>query len=85
MAAQPVLRNGLVWGIGNGEDIHVWDDKWIPTATTYMVQSPRNVLDRHACVSELIDPDTRQWKDDLIAQVFLEDEVKMIRSMPLSP
>jgi hypothetical protein len=50
-----------------------------------MVQSPRVILDSSACVSKLIDRDTKRWKDDLISNIFLEDEAKMIRSMPLSP
>ena len=37
MAAQMVLQNGLIWRIRNGNDSHLWGDKWIPKPTTYMV------------------------------------------------
>ena len=50
-----------------------------------MVQSPRVILDSQAKVSELIDHDTRMWKGELISEIFLKDEARMIKSIPLSP
>jgi hypothetical protein len=85
MAAQPTLQNGLIWRIGCGKNIYVWRDKWLSKPTTYKVQSPRKILDNNARVSELIDQDTKRWKEDLIAEIFLEDEAKVIKSIPLSP
>jgi hypothetical protein len=29
MAAQPVLQNGLIWRVGDGNDIGIWIDKWV--------------------------------------------------------
>jgi hypothetical protein len=42
-------------------------------------------LDRHARVSTLIDHNSRRWKVELISRIFLEDEAKIINSIPLSP
>jgi hypothetical protein len=85
MAAQPVLQNGLIWRVGEGNDIGIWTDRWVPKPTTYKIHSPRMELDRNARVLELIDHDTRRWKDDMILRIFLDDEAKIIRSIPLSP
>jgi hypothetical protein len=85
MVAQPVLQNGLIWRVGNGSDISIWSDKWVPKPNTYRIQSPRVLLDAHARVSELIDQDMRKWNDGLISKIFLEDEAKIIRSIPISP
>jgi ribonuclease HI len=85
MIAQPVLQNGLLWRIGSGKDIKIWRDKWIPKPLTYRVQSPRVILDSQACVAELIDHDLRKWKEDLISEIFVQDEAKLIQSIPLSP
>jgi hypothetical protein len=84
MVAQPVLQRGLIWRIGEGSDIRIWGDRWIPNPTTYMIQSPRRVLGRQARVSELIDQDTRQWKGNLVSEIFLEEEAKVTKSLPIS-
>jgi hypothetical protein len=85
MAAQPVLKNGMLWRIGNGDSISVWLDRWLPRPTSYKVFSPRKILDQNARVSEFIDQNTRMWKAGLISEIFLEDEAALICSIPLSP
>jgi hypothetical protein len=85
MATQPVLQNGLIWRVGDGNNIGIWNDKWVPKPSTHKIQSPRVELGSHARVAEIIDHDTRRWKDDLISQVFMDDEAKIIKSIPLSP
>ncbi|KAK9987792.1 hypothetical protein SO802_028031 [Lithocarpus litseifolius] len=35
-----VLKQGTGWRVGSGKKIHIWDDKWLPTPTTYKVISP---------------------------------------------
>jgi hypothetical protein len=85
MAAQPVLKNGLHWRIGNGDNIFVWHDQWLPRPTTYKIFSPRKILEQNARVSVLIDQNTRMWNVGLILEVFLEDEAELICSKPLSP
>ena len=35
-----VLRCGTRWRVGNGRLIHIWEDKWLPTPSTYKVISP---------------------------------------------
>lgn len=37
-----VIRKGIRWRVGNGWQIHIWDDKWLPTPTTYKVISPQS-------------------------------------------
>lgn len=85
MAAHSVLRQELIWRVGNGSDIKAWGDRWIPSPVTYMVQSLRVLLDEDAQVANLIDQDTKTWNGDLIATIFHEDEAKVIKGIPLSP
>lgn len=59
-----VIRKGTHWRVGNGRLIHIWDDKWLPTPTTYKVISHPRMLDDYPMVSTLIDPNTRRWKAD---------------------
>jgi hypothetical protein len=79
-----LIREGLVWRVGNGEKIRIWEDKWLPTPTTYKIQSPPAVLDPSAKVCELIERNTRWWNISLLEQIFSPDEVKKILSIPLS-
>lgn len=50
-----LLKDGLVWKIGDDASVKIWKDKWLPTPTTYSVQSPIRILDEDARVLELID------------------------------
>jgi hypothetical protein len=50
---------GLVWRVGDGKNITIWKDRWIPTPTSYAIRSPNRLLDHDARVSALIDSDTR--------------------------
>ncbi|KAF5441892.1 hypothetical protein F2P56_037156 [Juglans regia] len=57
-AARPLLYEGLLWKIGNGNTVKIWSDRWLPIPTTYKSQSPPKVLNSEATVSSLIDQDT---------------------------
>jgi hypothetical protein len=57
--AKPLLREGLVWRVGDGQSIHIWGDKWLPTKVTRKVQSLIRIVDGEAKVSALIDENTR--------------------------
>jgi len=83
--ARPLLRKGLVWRVGNGKDIKVWGEQWLPTPTTYSVQSYPRIIDENAHVADLINVETQCWKADLIRSVFEEEEAKVIINIPLSP
>ena len=39
-----VVKGGTRWRVGNGERILIWEDKWLPTPTTYKVISPSKSL-----------------------------------------
>lgn len=70
--------------MGNGRLTHIWEDKWLPTPTTYKVISPPRTFDDFPRVSALIDHETRRWKVELIRAVFLPFEADTILNMPLS-
>ena len=64
--ALEVIRSGTRWRVGNGRLIHIWEDKWLPTPTTYKVVSPPRPFDDFPMVSALIDHETKRWKAELI-------------------
>ena len=57
-----VIRSGTIGRVGNGKLIHIWEDKWLPTHTTYKIISPPQPLDDFPMVSALIDGKQRDGK-----------------------
>ena len=79
-----MIRKGTRWRVGNGRLIHIWEDKWLPTPTTYKVISPPRFFDDFPMVSALIDKDTRRWKVDTLKSLFPPFEVETILNILLS-
>ena len=80
-----MVHSGAIWRVWDGKDIRVWGDKWLPTPSSFLVQSPRlNQMGDWKFFS-LIDQDTKQWNVPLVAVTFLSDEVATITNIPLSP
>jgi hypothetical protein len=64
------LKSGLIWRVGNGEKIRIWEDPWIPLGTTRHLITPRSgVLITRVC--ELIDPAIETWDVQLVRDIFL--------------
>ena len=55
-----VLKQGTRWKVGNGKMIHIWDDKWLSTPTTYKAISPPKDFGDFPMVSALTDVETRR-------------------------
>ena len=77
-----VIRKGTHWRVGNGKLIHIWDDKWLLTLSTYKVISPTNAIPQFPMVSSLIDPMTKWWRADMIRATFLPFEADSILKIP---
>ena len=84
MQGLEVVRRGMRWRVGNGRLIHIWNDKWLPTPTTYKVVFPPCDFDDYPMVSAFIDHDTRGWKVDLVKSIFLPFEADTILNIPIS-
>ncbi|XP_042939580.1 uncharacterized protein LOC122274622 [Carya illinoinensis] len=48
------------------------------------IQSPNKILDCNAIVSELIDGESKTWKQELVQAIFSQEEAKSICSIPIS-
>ena len=69
--------------MGDGIQIKVWKDKWIPSPRTYKVITPERLSEKIQWVSDL-DEDSKEWKRDLVSQCFLPQDTDAILSIPLS-
>jgi hypothetical protein len=83
--AKPLLEEGLIWRVGNGESIQIWGDRWIPSKGSHRIQSPVRTLPMDAKVSALLDLDTGWWKIDLVNALFNAEEAKEICGMVVCP
>jgi hypothetical protein len=77
LSASGLLKSGLVWRVGDGKDIKIWGDRWLPTPTSFSVQSPRRVFSEDARVADLIDQDTKWWNSTLLSSVSLRRKPKL--------
>lgn len=72
------------WRVKNGENIKVWQDRWLPQGLTYSVISPRMFLSGDTMVADLIDSSTTRWKNEVIDSLFIDYEANLIKSIALS-
>ena len=72
------------WRIENGVQVNVWGDKWLPSPTTFQVSSPRLFLHTDTWICELINKEEATWKNEVLNALFLPNEAKVIKSIPLS-
>lgn len=62
----------------------VWDDPWIPRPHTFRLYSGVMEGFEELKVIDLIDPDSSKWMVDLLEELFFDDEVDIIKKIPLS-
>ena len=69
MKGLDTFKLGYIWRIGTGEHVNIWNHPWIPASPNRRVISNRGqtIL---SLVSELIDPITDTWDEDLIRSIF---------------
>ena len=79
-----LLKEGIVWRVGTGEQIDVYKDPWLPRGQTKRVRSP-DELGEELRVSDLIDTSTGQWDEELIRNLFDQVDTKEILSIPIRP
>jgi hypothetical protein len=84
LGAPEVLSLGSRWRVGMGENIRIWKERWIPTRSTFKVQSPVRILQENSIVEPLIFQDTRLLNAPLIDEIFEASEAATIKSIPLS-
>jgi hypothetical protein len=64
-----ILKEGLVWCIGDGQPVKVWTDKWIPRSSAQhpLGHRPDVVVDK---VSELLLPQGPSWDVEKLNNLF---------------
>jgi hypothetical protein len=79
LASRDLLRKGLRWQIGNGQQVHVWEDDWGPKPL-HQCPNPREVQ----WVADLIDAESGSWDVSMLREVFDEDSVQRVQQVALT-
>lgn len=71
-----VLKQGLVWRIGDGQTTHIWNDNWLPRES---VMRPLAQLQQGpVMVVDLTDPVNRTWNQNVLVNYFLPWDANVI-------
>ncbi|KAA3476861.1 reverse transcriptase [Gossypium australe] len=82
-AAKASLENGLIWKVGSGENISIFEDAWIPDYENVRLTS--QVGNLHLVkVADLINSNQREWNRSLIGNTFPAAEAELILQIPLA-
>ncbi|XP_026416477.1 uncharacterized protein LOC113311902 [Papaver somniferum] len=69
LGSRTELRKGCLWLVGNGQNINIFTDPWIPTIQGATPLRPDNGSQGFTKVSELIDNNTEQWNVQALQQL----------------
>jgi hypothetical protein len=83
--AQPLLKEGLMWRIGDGASVKIWGDKWIPNTSSHQLAVPTIPPLAESKVQMLIDRDSNWWNIPLLEQLFPLQIVEHICQIPIAP
>jgi hypothetical protein len=78
-----ILKKGGLWTVGNGADINIWSDNWLPEQAGHKVWSKKNSNSPQVCVKDLILPISKSWNTRLINQLFYPFETNQILNIPI--
>lgn len=78
------MKQGLIWRIGDGTQVDIWQDPWLPRGVTRRptTQQGQAIISK---VSELMNPVTEGWDVDLVHELFTEEDAQIILSIPVRP
>jgi hypothetical protein len=71
-----LLKQGVIWRVGNGAKIRAWRDPWIPSADNHLPKSERGRC-RYRWVSDFLSQNGT-WNVQRLQQYFREEEVTEI-------
>lgn len=84
MHAKDVISKGARWLIGDGQQVQIWKDSWIPTLPDFKLTRNTSDIPAVALVEDLIDADTKNWNRGLIIKSFIPFEAQLILNISIS-
>ena len=78
-----LLSRGIRWKVGDGKNIRVFSDPWLPRPSTFRTITPKEPHLSNLAVESLITP-SRDWDIAQLNQYLWPVDVNTILSIPLS-
>ena len=77
LAGLECFKQGYIWRVGDGTQINIWENNWIPGSHNLKVQTARgnNII---TTVDDLINPVDATWDVDLVKSFFWPVDVNRI-------
>ncbi|KAF3433898.1 hypothetical protein FNV43_RR25001 [Rhamnella rubrinervis] len=76
-----VIHKGNCFRVGNGEDIKLWSDPWIPGCVNKQPVRKEGSTYDISTVSKLLDHDTDWWNEALVKDIMEEESAKEVLKM----
>ena len=72
-----LLKNGVIWRVGDGSSINIWRDNWLPRNTGLKISAKRHNT-RLRWVSDLFLSGRKVWDENLIKYLFYPHDAEEI-------
>ncbi|XP_074266278.1 uncharacterized protein LOC141588751 [Silene latifolia] len=82
--SKSLLLEGLKWRVGNGQDIGIWDEAWLPGVSAGIVPTPNINADPGMHVADLIDAERACWNMEAVQTVLTDADASLVIKLPLS-
>ncbi|XP_057425625.1 uncharacterized protein LOC130718990 [Lotus japonicus] len=79
-----VFEEGARWKVGDGKNIDIWHDKWLPDDSPLICREDLAQSANLTMVSQLLLPGTQVWNRDLVEMIFWPPIAKLILQIPLA-
>lgn len=82
--AKSLLLEGLRWRVGNGTNINVWCNNWLPDSNIAPAPKIGSTIIYDLQVAECINHECGEWDTSILRANFSEEDCKAITNIPLS-
>ncbi|KAL4387252.1 hypothetical protein GQ457_09G002290 [Hibiscus cannabinus] len=82
-SARGLIEKGIGWRISTGQNVNIWNEAWIPGDGDGRIRN-QAINVNYTLVSDLIDDSTKTWKLNVLNDLFDEEQVSKICTIPLS-
>ncbi|KAA3477767.1 reverse transcriptase [Gossypium australe] len=80
-SARELIDEGVLWRVGNGDRINIWNDPWLPGHGNNRVVI-QNIRPSWTTINQLIETVSGTWNRELIHHLFDEDTAARIFAIP---
>ena len=84
MEGKRVVEEGAFWRVGDGQLIDVWNDSWVKGPEGFKLSGPEGIIPTPLKVATLIDQEKREWRNDMIDEIFKEVDAGAIKRIRLN-